>query len=233
MSNKVAYITGASRGIGAEIARTFAQEGFDVGLLARSENDLRKVRDELADTEVHAEYAAVDLCDAHACAEALNTLKAKLGSAHVVVHNAGLVLRKSLEEVSTEEYESLLRLNLLAPIQITKALLPAMKIAQHGHIIFIASVAGKVPLPGGCIYAASKFGLRGFASSLLGEVRNDGIRVSTIYPGSVRRDHEDQSHAWKLSAKDIAAACLFAINQPQNSCVAEIEVRPLQTSTAN
>ena len=226
-SQKLAIITGASRGIGEATALAFANEGYAIGLLARDEERLNLVAKKIKSLGLPAVVAACDLSDAAQTQKAVEKITAVLGVAQVVVHNAGLVLRKSTEECSMSEVEYLMRLNLHAPIQITKLLLPAMRARGCGTLIYISSISGKMPLPGGSIYAASKYGLTGFAESLLGEVRDDNIRVCTVFPGSVKREGEDQSTDWKLDPEDIAKSCVFLNAQASNACVHHLEVRPL------
>lgn len=230
-THKLAIITGASRGIGAATAMAFANEGYAVGLIARDEERLNTVAKKIETIGLPAIVAACDLSDLAQTEKAIEKITAALGVPQVVVHNAGLVLRKSVEECSMSEVEYLMRLNLHAPIQITKLLLPGMKKHGRGTLIYISSISGKVPLPGGSIYAATKYGLTGFAESLLGEVRDDNIRVCTIFPGSVRREIEDSSSNWKLDPEDIARSCVFLDSQASNTCVHHLEVRPLNKNT--
>lgn len=227
-SKKIAFITGASRGIGKSIALSFAKNCYSVGLLARDEKNLSQISKSIEQTASQVAYAPCDLLSSAQTEHAITELVKQLGTPSVLIHNAGLVLRKPLEDTSMLECEELLRLNLLAPIQICKQLLPLMKKAGGGSIIFISSVSGRLPLPGGSIYAASKHGLTGFADSLLGEFREHNIRITTIFPGSVKRDDEGADCEWKLNPEDVARSCLFAAEQPQECCVHHLEVRPLK-----
>jgi len=223
-------VTGASKGIGRGIASYLAMDGFDVGLLARSADLLADLRESLAEQGAACRTSPCDLRDYAATERAIGELADGLGGIDALINNAGLVIRKSVWDVSVEEWHTLIDTNLTGAFHATRAVLPYLREAGRGHIVNISSISGKVPLPGGSAYAASKFGLTGFSQSLLHEVRDEGIKVTTVYPGSVdtashRRDELDRS--WKVQPEEVGQACAHVLRGDPRTVVSEVEIRPL------
>lgn len=172
-------LTGASGGLGKAIARRLHARGADLLLTARRTELLEDLRTEL---EVRAEVLPADLTDPASVA----ALVGEAGRVDVLVANAGLSGSGGLTGFEPEQIDRVLDVNLRAPIQLTRALLPAMKSRGYGHIVFMSSMSGKVASPGASLYSATKFGLRGFALALHNDVAGSGIGVTTIFPGFVR-----------------------------------------------
>ena len=223
-------ITGASKGIGRGIATELAREGFGVGLLARSTDDLASLCQELGKHAISCHYARCDIRDAAMVHSAVDTLVKALGGIDALINNAGLVIRKSVYDISAEEWHALIDTNVNGLFYATRAVLPHMKKQQRGHIINISSISGKVPLPGGSAYAASKYAVTGFSQSMFQEVRDDGINVSTIYPGSVdsasHRHDADADAAWKVQPEEVGQLCAHILRYPAGTCISEAEIRP-------
>lgn len=224
-------VTGASKGIGAGIARRLAGAGHQLGLLARSEDALQQVRDELP--AAGGPHAAVpcDIQDPGAVEAAIGTLVAELGAVDALINNAGLVIRKNCFELGLDEWHALINTNVNGLFYATRAVLEPMRAQGFGHIINISSISGKYPLPGGSAYAASKFACTGFSQSIFQEVRDYGIKVTTIFPGSVdsasHRHDPDADHGWKVAPEEVGQACLDVLDTRQGNCVSEVEIRPL------
>lgn len=224
-------VTGASRGIGRGIAKVLAHEGHTVGLTARSADLLATLTGELEDHGCRAFYRAGDISDPDVTHDVLTALIDDLEGVDALINNAGTVLRKDIWHISIEEWQTMIALNVNGLFYATRAVLPTMKTQGSGHIINVSSIAGKVPLPGGSGYAASKHAVTGFSQSLLQEVRDFGIKVTTIYPGSVdsesHRHDPDADHSWKVTPEEIGRACLDVLRTRQGNCISEVEIRPL------
>lgn len=175
-------ITGASSGIGEAVARAFAARDASLTLVARREPLLRKLAAELP-TPTHVEVA--DLADLTRCCDWIAPAEAELGPIDVLVNNAGITSTGPFREISVEESERLLRINLLAPLRITRAVLPGMLERRRGTIVDVASVAAFLSLPGMVDYSASKGGFAAASETLRTELHGTGVHVVTVYPGPV------------------------------------------------
>lgn len=175
-------ITGASAGIGEAVARAFAAQGESVTLVARREPLLQKLAGELS-VPTHVEVA--DLSDLDHCCDWIAPAEAALGSIDVLVNNAGILAAGPTHQISVEEAERVLRVNLLAPMRITRAVLPAMLERRSGTLVDVASVAAFLALPGTVAYAASKAGLAAASETLRMELRRTGVHIVTVYPGPI------------------------------------------------
>jgi short-subunit dehydrogenase len=175
-----ALITGASGGLGAAIARELADHGARLILTGRSRTRLEAAR--LALTRGGHEVVPADL----AAPEAPERLVTAAGDIDIFISSAALPASGWLREYQAEQLTRALRVNLEAPMQIARLLTPRLVERGRGHLVFISSLAGKVPSPGLSIYCATKFGLRGFALALATELTSTGVDVSVICPGFVR-----------------------------------------------
>lgn len=224
---KVAVVTGASRGIGAAVAARLAELGSTVVRLART----------LPDGEDGAFYdLTCDLTDPTLRARATDEILAEFGPPHILVNNAGGFLLRLFEDTSVEDFEEQLRVNLVAPFAVTRALLPAMRMAGRGHIVNIGSVADHAAFPENSAYAASKYGLRGLHETLAAEFRNSGLKLTLISPGPTDTglwDPVDPDHragftprAKMLKTRDVAEAVVYALMQPAHVQIDEIRMGP-------
>jgi NADP-dependent 3-hydroxy acid dehydrogenase YdfG len=228
MSDTIAVITGASRGIGRAIAKRLADR-WSIVALARSAPDLESLRREIDAAGGRCRPITVDLTDPAAVARALAGVEAD-----VLVNNAGIGIMRPLIELSLEEWRAMVELNLNALFYVTRQLLPGMIARGRGHVITIGSLAGRSAFAGGTGYTATKHAVVGFSESLMMEVRDAGVRVSLIMPGSVdtgfsRREGEGRGDtSWMLTAEQVAGAVRFAIEQPSTALISRIELRPAQ-----
>jgi len=224
-------VTGASRGIGRGIATALAKEGFQVGALARSSTLLDELRTEIEAARGICHTAMCDLRDPSATQSAIASLREQLGGVDGLINNAGLVIRKDAFDLSMEEWHALIDTNIHGLFYATRAVLPWMREQRRGHIINISSISGKVPLPGGSAYAATKFAVTGFSLSLLQEVREYGIKVTVVYPGSVdsqsHRHDADAGHSWKVTPEEVGQACAGILRTAPGTLISELEIRPL------
>jgi len=225
-------VTGASKGIGKGIASFLAMDGFTVGGLARSEDLLDDLRASIQEQGGTCCVAACDLRDAESTEHAVQSLVKAMNGVDALVNNAGIVLRRSVWEIRPEEWNALIDTNVTGVFHATRAVLPVLREQGHGHVINVSSISGKVPLSGGSAYAASKFAVTGFSQSLLQEVREFGIKVTTIFPGSVdsasHRHDPAADYSWKVTPEEIGRACAFALNAAPGTDVSELEIRPLR-----
>jgi short-subunit dehydrogenase len=183
---QTAIVTGASRGIGIHIARALAQEGMNLVLAARSAGELQRAADTLAAAGGRVIAVPTDIGDRAALARLVSAAEAAFGPVDVLVNNAALdgVMPFHLEDA--EAVDRILRINLAAPMQLTRLVLPGMLQRRQGHIVNIASLAAKIPFAYDVTYAASKAGLVHFTASLRAECRGTGVSASTILAGQFR-----------------------------------------------
>lgn len=188
LKGKNAIITGAGKGIGRAIAIGLAQEGVNIGLVARTESDLQKVAAELAQYGVKTAIATADVTDINAVNAAIATLKSALGAVDILINNAGIAAFGSFMELEPAKWEEIVKVNLFGPYYVTRAVLPEMIERKTGDIINVSSTAGKNGAAVTSAYSASKFGLIGMSESLMQEARKHNIRVSTLVPSTVSTD---------------------------------------------
>jgi len=191
----VAVVTGASRGIGREVALMAAAKGAKLGLIARSRPDLEKV---LAEIGGKGAVATADVADKGETERAIGELTEALGPVDILVNNAGIGQWGRVVDTPAEEYERLIRVNYLSCVYATKAVLASMIERKHGHIVNVASIAGRIGPPLESAYAGSKFAMVGFTESLAFEVGPLGIGVSMVNPGPVQTEFFDtRGHAYE------------------------------------
>ena len=185
LKGKTALVTGAGKGIGKAIAMALANEGVNVALLARTNSQLQNVAAEVEKAGVKAIVVTADIANRAEVEAAVSQVQEKLGAIDILINNAGIGKFGKFMELSPEEWERIIQVNLMGAYYMTRAALPAMIERQTGDIINIASTAG---LRGGAVtsaYSASKFALIGMSESLMQEVRKHNIRVSTWTPSTV------------------------------------------------
>ncbi|PAQ15474.1 3-ketoacyl-ACP reductase [Bacillaceae bacterium SAOS 7] len=188
LQGKNAIITGAGRGIGRAIAIALAKEGVNVGLLGRSEENLKRVAKEVEAEGVKAAIATADVASNEDVVTAVDTLTKDLGSVDVLINNAGIAAFGKFLELDVNEWEQMIKVNLMGVYYVTRAALPGMIEQQSGDIINISSTAGQKGAPVTSAYSASKFGVLGLTESLALEVRKHNIRVSALTPSTVATD---------------------------------------------
>lgn len=188
LQGKNALITGAGKGIGRALAIALAQEGVNVGLVARTEADLNQVADELKEYGVKTVTAVADVAHIEAVNAAVAAVKEALGHIDILVNNAGISSFGSFMELDPARWEQIVKVNLFGPYYVTRAVLPDMIERKTGDIINISSTAGKNGNAVTSAYSASKFALIGMSESLMQEVRKHNIRVSTLTPSTIATD---------------------------------------------
>lgn len=234
LSNKVAVVTGASRGLGEHFSRKLIAKGATVFGLARSESDLERLATDLGDSFLSV---VCDVRDPQSVRSAFDAVRAQADSIDVLINNAGLGRFGMVEEQPLEEWDLQMEVNVSGVHYCTREVVPTMK-AQNakagfgGHIVNIASVAGLVGNPGLSIYNATKFALRGYSEALMKELREDGIKVSCVYPGSVETHFASSAgrsgSANPMQAADVANTVIHLLEGPDNYLISEVMMRPLR-----
>ena len=227
----VLLVTGASSGIGEATARLCAQAGYRIVLAARRSERLERLSEEIRLKGGVALPVQTDLSNQADIRHLVECSLEHFGRIDILLNNAGVGRLGWLESLDpVNDIESQLRVNLLAVIYVTQAVLPGMIQHSSGHIINMASLAGMVGTPTYTIYAASKFAMRGFNEALRREVGVRGIRVSGIYPGGVANDFGSRTGArrktgmttppaLRLSSEDVARAVLRVIKRPRRTVI--------------
>jgi NAD(P)-dependent dehydrogenase (short-subunit alcohol dehydrogenase family) len=231
LEQKTAIVTGASRGIGFAVARKLGQLGARVAMCARDAKRLSEAAKQLGGEGIHALAIPADVSRARDVEAMVQKADEALGPADVVVNNAGIGFFGPVQEASEETWDSVLDTNLKSAFLMTRACAPGMIRRRSGHIINIASLAGKNAFTGGGIYCASKWGLLGFTYCLAEDLRTHGIRVSAICPGTVATEfspHSGKDPAKMLQSEDIAHAVETIVTQAPGSFISEILLRPTQ-----
>lgn len=208
-------ITGASRGIGRAVALAAAAKGARVGLIARSEADLKEV---LAETGGQGAIAVADVADPVELQAALAALEGQLGPVDVLVANAGIGAYGAFADIEADEVERIVRVNVLGTVHAIRAVVPGMIARRRGHIVTIGSIAGRLGSPFEAIYSATKFAGVGLTESLVVELEPYGIGVSLVNPGPVAthfgeaRGHPyDRTRPKPVPAEQVAAAVIKAV----------------------
>jgi NADP-dependent 3-hydroxy acid dehydrogenase YdfG len=231
LEGKVALVTGASRGIGLAISRRLGQIGASVSLSARDETRLQKVADTFRAQGISAFIVPADVTHSAEIATIVQKTEHALGPIEILVNNAGCGYFGPSHEASEGNWDTVLDTNLKSVFLLSKEVARGMIQRRAGHIINIASLAGKNAFAGGGIYCASKWGLLGLTQCMAEDLRPYGIRVSAICPGSVATDfspHQGKDPRKMLQAEDIAHAVESIVTQAPQSFISEILIRPTQ-----
>lgn len=234
LKDKVAVVTGGSRGIGYSIAERLLGEGAKVYICARDAKMLKQSLEELRKHgQGRIEGMIADVGRYEDCRKLIHTAAEHFGGLDILVNNAGIGFMKAVDQLTPAEWDATIQTNLSGVFYCCHEAVPIMRQRGGGYIFNISSLAGVNPFPGGSAYNASKFGLNGFSEAMMQDVRYDGIRVSYIMPGSVDTDFGGapggRSHAsWKLSPEDIAKAVVDLYTYPLTTLASRIEMRPSQ-----
>lgn len=188
LQNKTAIITGAGKGIGRAIALALANEGVNLGLVARTEKDLQAVAQEAGALGVKTAVASADVSDINSVNAAVAKIRQELGAIDILINNAGTAAFGKFLELTPEQWENQIKVNLFGVYYTTRAVLPEMIERQTGDIVNVSSTAGLKGAPVTSAYSASKFGLMGLTDSLMQEVRKHNIRVTALTPSTVVTD---------------------------------------------
>ena len=182
--DKTVIITGGSEGVGAAAARLFANAGANLMLVARGKKKLEAIASELR-AKTRVEIFAMDVADAEACANLFKKADFEFGQVDILINNAGYHARGPFESVAVAELAAMIDVNLRAPVMLTRLAIPYILEAGGGAIINVGSLAGRMPIPGSAVYAASKAGLRSLTYSIAEEMPNRNIKFGIVSPGPI------------------------------------------------
>ncbi len=232
MKNKTAVITGGTRGIGFAVAERLLAEGMNVAICgtkqATVDNAVMRLTASAEPERVFGMIADVSkLAEVRALVAAVVE---RFGGADALINNAGAGFFRPVAELEPEEWEKMIGLNLSGVYYCSHEFLPIFKRQQSGDIINISSLAAKNPFAGGSGYNASKFGLNGFSEAMMLDHRNDGVRVSSVMPGSVATEFGGHSASagaeWKIAPEDVAEVVAMLLKMPARTTVSRVEIRP-------
>ncbi len=231
LGNKVAYITGGSKGIGFGIAKKLLGCNMRVAITSRHMNEAKKAAQSLSDDDSKILALESDVTSIESQTQAIKKVVEHFGQLDVLVANAGIGHFASIEDLTPEVWKKTIDTNLTGVFNSVKASLQEIK-KSKGYIITIGSLAGINFFENGSAYNASKFGIVGFSQAIMLDLRKHDIKVTTIMPGSVAtnfNDHEvTDKDAWKIQPEDIGEMVVNLLNMHPRTLPSKIEVRPLK-----
>jgi NADP-dependent 3-hydroxy acid dehydrogenase YdfG len=243
---KIAFITGATSGIGKACADTFAEQGYNLILCGRRSERLSQLKEELISKfSIQILCSSFDVQNQSEVTNAILSIPDEWKNIDVLINNAGLSLgRDNFSDASIQDWETMMQTNVMGVIYVTKALMDS--IVQHQtHIINIGSIAAKEVYENGNAYCASKAALDSLSKSMRIDLLTKGVKVTAIHPGAVetefskvryKGDQEKADAVYKgftpLTGNDIAQTVLFAISQPAHVCINELTVMPTAQASA-
>ena len=235
--NRIAFITGATAGIGEACAVKFASNGYDLVLTGRREERLQKLSDRLQKEHgIRCQTLCFDVRDRSAVEAAWNSLSEEWKQVDLLLNNAGLALDKSpIQDNDPDDWDVMIDTNVKGLLYMSRMIMPVMIARKQGHIINLGSIAGREVYAGGSVYCASKFAVEAISRSMRIDLLQHKIRVTSISPGlvetefSVVRFKGDQAKAdavytdyEPLVAVDIAESVYWAASQPPHVCINDI-----------
>ncbi len=231
-TDTICVVTGGTEGIGRAVAAALASRGAQLAICARTTSGVERAVAELRGTGATVVGRTCDVSDEAGVAGFAQFVRTELGPAEVLVNNAGLAHFVPVAEMRAEDFDRIMAVNVRGTFLMTRAFLPDMLERRRGHIVNIASLAGRNPVPNGAAYSAAKHAVLGFSKSLFAEVRQHGVRVTAICPGSVVTPFFEKSGAplerpqAKLQPDDVAETVLAALLLPERALVSELDIRP-------
>ncbi len=230
LQSKIAIVTGASSGIGAEFSKILVENGATVYGIARSIDKLKSIKDSLGDSFIPVK---MDITKARDLEKWVDKTFDESNQPDILVNNAGLGYFADVDELSLDQWQNMLNVNLSGIFYLTRLIVPLMKENENiCHIVNIASIAGMLGNPQMSAYNATKFGVRGMSEALFKELRYDGIKVTCFLPGSISTNFFNSVdaidlHPNMMQAVDIAKTLKYVLETPDNFLINEIVMRPL------
>ena len=223
LMGKSALLTGASRGIGSFIVKSLAKEGIKIVCVARSEDKLKEVQKKVEELGGNSQIFPFDLNNISLIPDLIARIKAESGVVDILINNAGIEMYRKYGDYSAQELNSILAVNLHAPMELTRLLLPGMLDRGSGHVINVASLAGCKGVAYNAIYSATKAGMIMWSEGLRQELRGTGVGISTIKPGYI-----SEAGMFHNSGQD--APKLLGTSPPQ--AVADAVIRAIKGNKA-
>lgn len=229
MQSKIAVVTGASRGVGKELAMYVAKLGYMVILIAKNDLLLKKVCQTITDESGRAVFFSLDISDAEQVQVCINQIIQDYGHIDLLINNAG-ILKRGTTEISDEHIDELLKINLNGAIYVAKYVANQMKKQRQGYIMNISSLGGKVAQSFSGVYAASKFGLSGFSEALSKEMSTYGVKVTNICPSMIATEMAE-GRKFKLNQMiqldDLSKTVGYLLSLSNNATLTEIQINCL------
>jgi NAD(P)-dependent dehydrogenase (short-subunit alcohol dehydrogenase family) len=230
LRGKVAFVTGGSRGIGLAIARALVAEGVQVAVTGKNATRLSAARPAIeAAGPASVETLQADMRSYDEVKRAVDATAARFGGLDILINNAGMGVFTPVADMTPEQWSQVIDTNLTGVFYACHASIPHLRKRGAGFIINISSLAGKNPFASAAAYCASKAGLNAFSEALMQELRDDGIRVSYVMPGSVATGFSgdaSQGADWKISAEEVADVVLGLLHHHPRSLPSRVELRP-------
>ncbi|HET6980174.1 MAG TPA: SDR family oxidoreductase [Pyrinomonadaceae bacterium] len=227
LTNKIAIVTGGTKGIGRAITESLVNAGARVAITARHEDEIAEAVSQL--NQLGPGTANGFVCDVRDYNQ-VKSLFAEVGPVDILINNAGVGIFSSVESMSVEDFHTVLETNVFGVFYCCHEAIPLLKQRGGGYIINISSLAGANAHPQMAAYNASKFGLNGFSEALMQEVRHDNIKVSYIMPGSVNTefggDEMSDQKSWQLQPDDVAEVVMDLLSQERRALASRVELRP-------
>ena len=227
---RVALVTGGTRGIGEAIARRLVADGFSVAISGRTEDSAGKAVERFRKDGLTVRGFAADARNEQEQKALIERVGHEFGRLDVLVNNAGIGDFESVEKISPERFRSVVETNLFGPFYAIHYAAPLMKKGGGGFIVNIGSLAAVNAFAGGAAYNASKFGLLGLSDAAMLDLRHEGIRIAIVLPGSVASEfshsHRSKETSWMLAVEDVAQAVSDLVRYPDRAIASRLDLRP-------
>ena len=227
---RVALVTGGTRGIGEAIARRLADDGFSVAISGRTEDSVKKTVERFSKGGLTVRGLAADARSEQEQKALIEWVGREFGRLDVLVNNAGIGDFESVEKLSPDRFRAVVETNLFGPFYAIHYAAPLMKKGDGGFIVNIGSLAAVNAFAGGAAYNASKFGLLGLSDAAMLDLRHEGIRIAIVLPGSVASEfshsHRSKESSWMLAVEDVAQAVSDLVRYPGRAIASRLDLRP-------
>ena len=232
INGKVIVVTGGGQGLGAAICRTLAADGATVIATDIKQENLAKIEEEIKGTGAHIESYQMNVADVNNVTEVVDKIIDTFGRIDAVINNAGIDYTLALDEISNDQFQQVINVNLVGPFNVSKAVISHFKLNGSGHIVNIASTASKRAWPNASAYHASKWGLLGLSHALHAELRKDKIKVTAIVAGGMQTPFilerfPDTPLSVLQDPKNVADTVKFVLCMPEASVIPEVMVVPM------
>jgi NADP-dependent 3-hydroxy acid dehydrogenase YdfG len=236
VKGKVILVTGGGQGLGAAICRTMAEDGAKVIAVDVNEKKLESIVKEITDSGGNIKSYPMNVADEKNVQQVIDDVIKEFGNIDAVINNAGIDFTKSIEELSFEEWNKEISVNLTGPFNVSKSVYPFMKKNGKGHIVNITSTAAKRAWPNAAAYHASKWGLLGFSHALHSEARKDHIKVTALVAGGMQTPFilerfPDVDPNVLQDPKNVAETIKYILCQPDATVIPEVMVIPMTESS--